>query len=296
MTPPSETRATKSTKEDLMAPTDTSDLRIAYSDSASGEPVLLLHCSSASGAEWDSLCAVLGGVFRTIVPDQWGCGNSPAWTGRSTFTLAQEAAPVLDILDTLGEPVHLVGHSYGGGVALHIARTRPDRVKSLTLIEPSCFHILRDGDSENGELFREIAGVADGVKAAVASGDYWGGMEAFVDYWNGTGAWAEMHHKAKMTLSQRLGKVVLDFHALFEEPARLADYARLTMPALILCGERSPGPSKKIVAMLASALRQARVERIPGAGHMSPFTHADAVNRHVHGYLGFAAEKTAIAA
>lgn len=279
-----------------MAPTETTEMQIAYAGNALGEPVVLLHCSSASGAEWDSLCAVLGGAFRAIVPDQWGCGQSPAWTGRSSFTLAQEAAPILAILNTLDEPVHLVGHSYGGGVALHIARMRPDRVKSLTLIEPSCFHILRDGERKNTVLFREISGVADGVRTAVASGDYWGGMEAFVDYWNGAGAWAGMHHKARMKLSQRLGKVALDFHALFEEPARLSDYARLTMPTLILCGERSPGPSQKIVAMLASALRRARVERIPGAGHMSPFSHADAVNRHVHDHLESMADKTAIAA
>ena len=279
-----------------MNATQSTGLEIAYSDSACGEPVLLLHCSSASGSEWDSLCAKLGAAFRTIVPDQWGCGKSPPWTGKSAFTLAQEAAPVLEILDALDESVHLIGHSYGGGVALHIARTRPGKVRSLTLIEPSCFHILRDGDGENPNLFREIAGVANGVRAAIASGDYWGGMAGFVDYWNGAGAWDEMHHKAKLKLCQSLAKVALDFHALFEEPVRLADYAGLTVPTLILCGERSPGPSRRIVAMLATAMRHARVERIAGAGHMSPFTHANEVNRHVYGHLHIMAETAAKAA
>lgn len=268
-----------------MATIELNERRIAYSDRGSGEPVLLVHCSSASGTEWDSLCATLGADFRTIAPDQWGCGESPPWTGKSAFMLAQEAAPLLDIIQSIGVPVHLVGHSYGGSVALHIARERPDMVRSLTLIEPCSFHLLREGDPEDEKLFQEIASVADSVKAAVASGDYWGGMARFVDYWNGEGTWAAMPHKACMKMCQRLEKVVLDFRALFEEPAGLDDYAALPIPTLILCGQHSPGPSKKIVEMLATAIPQARLQRIPGAGHMSPLNHPDAVNQAISAHL-----------
>jgi pimeloyl-ACP methyl ester carboxylesterase len=181
--------------------------------------------------------------------------------------------------------VHLVGHSYGGGIALRIARKRPDLVRSLTLVEPSCFHLLRGGHALDRALFGEIARLADDVKDAVASGDYWRGMGRFVDYWNGPGAWQEMPHETKMKLSQRLSKVVLDFRALFEEPANLAAYAALTMPTLILCGERSPGPSRRIVDMLVSAMPRARLAPIAGAGHMSPMTHPDPVNAAIAGHL-----------
>jgi pimeloyl-ACP methyl ester carboxylesterase len=158
-------------------------------------------------------------------------------------------------------------------------------IRSLTLVEPSSFHLLRGGSPDEQALFCEIASVADAVKEAVSSGDYWGGMTRFVDYWNGEGAWDAMPHKARMTLSQRLGKVMLDFRALFEEPADLEDYAALSLPTLILCGERSPGPSRRIVEMLAAAMPLARLERIPGAGHMSPLTHPDAVNAAIREHL-----------
>jgi pimeloyl-ACP methyl ester carboxylesterase len=158
-------------------------------------------------------------------------------------------------------------------------------IRSLTLIEPSSFHLLRRGNHDEQALFGEIANVADAVKEAVSTGDYWRGMARFVDYWNGEGAWDGMPHKARMTLCQRLGKVMLDFRALFEEPADMDDYAALPLPTLILCGERSPGPSRRIVEMLATAMRLARVERIPGAGHMSPVTHPDAVNAAIREHL-----------
>ena len=70
-----------------------------------------------------------------------------------------------------------------------------------------------------------------------------------------------------------------------EEPAELEDYAMLMLPTLILCGECSPGPSRRIVEMLGAAMPGARIARIAGAGHMSPLTHANAVNALVRAHL-----------
>jgi pimeloyl-ACP methyl ester carboxylesterase len=270
---------------ETMAGSRMKNAAIAYSDSGTGEPVLLIHCSSASRAEWDSLCDALHEDFRVIAPDQWGCGESDPWTGQGEFNLAQEAAPILDIIGRIGAAVHLIGHSYGGGVALRLARQRPDLIRSLILIEPSAFHLLREGDLEDRTLFREIFSVADTVREAILSGDYWGGMGRFVDYWNGEGAWNAMSQKARMKLVENLSKVVLDFHALFAEPTRLKDYAALSIPTLLLCGDRSPKPSCRIVKMLASAMPHARLVRIQGAAHMSPFTHSDAVNAAIGAHL-----------
>lgn len=268
-----------------MAESRTKDGPIAWSDSGVGEPVLLIHCSSASGGEWDNLRATLDRAFRTIAPDQWGCGDSDPWTGRGRFGLAREAAPILDIVHRIGAPVHLVGHSYGGGVALHVAREHSALIRSLTLIEPSVFHLLRDGDAHDRTLFDEISGIADAAREAIASGDYRGGMARFVGYWNGEGAWDALSERARARLARNLSKVVLDFRALFDEPARLADYAALTVPTLLVCGDRSPAPSRRLVEMLAAAMRETRTVRLQGAGHMSPFTHPDAVSAAVRAQL-----------
>lgn len=268
-----------------MPAVETKSSRINYAETGAGDPVVLIHCSSASGTEWTALCQQLQDQFRCVAPDQWNCGRSDMWPGHGPFTLSEEAEPIIEVIDRIGTPVHLVGHSYGGGVALRVARERPDSIRSLTLIEPSIFHILRHAGCREQELYNEISGVAQAVKQAIGTGDFWAGMGVFVDYWNGEGAWEAMPLEARMKLSQRLGKVVLDFRALFEEPASLVDYAALTPPTLIVCGDSSPAPSRRIVDMLAEAMPGARVQRIAGAGHMSPLTHPDAVNAAVIEHL-----------
>lgn len=263
---------------------------ISYAEAGQGEPVVLVHCSSASATEWTALCDELGDQFRSIMPDQWSCGHSDPWPGLGPFTLADEAAPVVGLIDRLGSPVHLVGHSYGGGVALRIALERPAMIRGLTLVEPSIFHVLNGIGPKEQALYHEISGVAEAVKLAVNTGDLWGGMGRFVDYWNGEGAWDAMPAEARLKLSQRLGKVVLDFKALFEEPASIDDYAAIPAPTLLVCGNRSPGPSRRIVELLAGAMTDAVVAPIEGAGHMSPLTHPGAVNRAIAGFLHRVAE------
>ena len=156
------------------------------------ETILLLHCSGSSGAQWRSLKEKLGEKlgkrYRVLTPDLIGYGQAAPWAGQGEFSLAQEAA-ALRLPD---EPFHLVGHSYGGGVALHIARTRPELILSLTLIEPSAFHLLRGGDGIDQAALREISQVAAESQAGLATGDYLRTFGRFVDYWRGPGAWAAM--------------------------------------------------------------------------------------------------------
>ncbi len=257
---------------------------IAYTDSGSGEPVVMIHCSSSSSREWQSLCETLNADFRSFAADQWGCGKSDSWGGQVEFTLASEAEPIVNVIRKIGTPVHLVGHSYGGGVALKIAREHPELVLSLTLIEPSAFHVLA-GDPQDAGLLSEITTLANAVTDAVSSGNYWEGTAQFVDYWSGAGTWAAMPYKSQMRLCQTLGKVVLDFRALLNEPTELRDYANITCPILIICGEYARGPSRRIAEILADALQRVTLQMIPQAGHMSPFTHPDEVNSVILDHL-----------
>ena len=105
------------------------------------------------------------------------------------FTLADEAARTIELIDRSERKVHLVGHSYGGGVALHAALARPARVASLTLYEPSAFHLLKAMGERGAAAFAEISAVARATERGVATGDFRRGAIAFVDYWSGTGAW-----------------------------------------------------------------------------------------------------------
>jgi pimeloyl-ACP methyl ester carboxylesterase len=242
------------------------------------EPIVLLHCSGSSGAQWRTLAPLLGARYRVMTPDLIGYGAAAPWSGRGGFSLAQEAAAVRSLLGRLDEPAHLVGHSYGGAVALHIARTRPERVRSLTLVEPSAFHLLRNGDATDLAALREIMSVAADASAALAIGDYSGGFGRFVDYWSGPGSWAEMAPEKRAAFAPQLAKVVLDFHALFSEPAGIEDVCDIALPTLLVQGGCTRLPSRCVCARLRMALPEATFRVVQGAGHMLPVTHRDQVN------------------
>jgi pimeloyl-ACP methyl ester carboxylesterase len=266
-----------------MATLNLSGARVEYWDQGEGEPVVLLHSSASSSAQWRSLIERLCDRYRVIAPDLYGYGGTSPWPGRGAFRLEHEAKLVLPLLGKAGGPVHLVGHSFGGAVALYIARTRPDLLASLTVVEPVAFHILQGRDVV---ALVEMIGVAHRVANALACGDYFGGTAAFVDYWSGTGTWDALAPEKRPGLAACLGKVALDFEATLNEAAMLADFRGLALPTLLVQGTRTPRPTRRICELLASVLPHVEHALVEGAGHMAPLTHRDAVNVLIERHLG----------
>jgi pimeloyl-ACP methyl ester carboxylesterase len=151
--------------------------------------VIALHCSGAGASQWRDLAEALGSGYELLAPEHFGAESAGPWTGEHAFTLADEAARSIALIDEGEEKLHLVGHSYGGGVALNVAITRPDKIASMVLYEPSAFHLLRQMGGAGVSAYAEIASVAQRTSHGVVTGDYRGAVAGFVDYWNGAGTW-----------------------------------------------------------------------------------------------------------
>ncbi len=262
--------------------------RVAYAATGSGETVLLLHATASAGAQWQALAETLRSDWRVVAPDLYGYGESDPWPGHGPFALAEEAALAEAVLADAGRgPFHLIGHSYGGAVALRLAMQQPERLLSLVLIEPVAFHLLRQEapSPANRDLFGEVMEVATLVSGAAASGDYRHAMARFVDYWNGQGAWLRAKPELQGALARHTPKVALDFWAATTESTPRAAYERIAVPTLILSGARSPRPTRRIAELLAESLPASRLQTIDGAGHMLPLTHRDAVNAAILAHL-----------
>jgi pimeloyl-ACP methyl ester carboxylesterase len=258
--------------------------------------VIALHCSGAGAGQWRQLGTALAPRFELSAPEHFGTAATGPWSGVHVFTLADEAERTLALIDAVDEGVHLVGHSYGGGVALHVAMRRPDRIASLSLYEPSAFHLL-GGLGREGEAAREeIVGVMRSCAEGVVSGDFRSAVMRFVDYWNGTGAFELLRPDIKAGLTQWLPKAVLDFRALLCEPTPLAAYRRLRCPVLLLRGEHAPNPTRHIAKVLWETVPSGHLRTIAGAGHMGPLTHAAAVNAAIVAHITGATAPTARAA
>lgn len=108
-----------------------------WSDAANpAARAILVHGTMTWGTECFAEQRPLAEWFRLEVPDRRGFGDSPDTEQSDWEVDAEDIATLLD-----EGPAHLVGHSYGGVVAMAAAIRRPDTVRSLTLIEPSALRV-----------------------------------------------------------------------------------------------------------------------------------------------------------
>ncbi|MEP7022771.1 MAG: alpha/beta hydrolase [Actinomycetota bacterium] len=246
--------------------------------------VVCLHASASSSRQWRPLQRQLAASHQMLVPDLYGSGDSPQWTGDRALTLADEVALLEPVLQAAGRPFCLVGHSYGGAVALRAALSDPGRIQSLVLIEPVMFSLLVADDPDQPAA-REIIAVRDGADAAVARGALDRAAERFIDYWMGLGTLAAMPPARRAAAAEAMRDVRHEWSALFAETTPLAAYAALDMPTLFLAGSQSPASARRVTALLAATLPRATVTELDGAGHMSPVTHPGLVNAAVQAHL-----------
>lgn len=252
-----------------------------------GLPVVALHSSASTGSQWCKLAETFAGRRRVVTPDLPGYGSASVAT-EGPASLADEAEAVARSLGASAPAFHLVGHSYGGAVALKIALNHPRRVRSLTLIEPVVFHLLTQGgetEVTDMRLYRGVLGVRDRLRGAVAAGWPAHGMAAFVDFWNGPGAWEQLDVGQRQKLAAHGPAVVRNFKAVLGETWPLVEAARLTMPLLTISGETSPEVTLRLTDKLINTARDVTAARVFGAGHMVPLTHAVAVNSLIERHI-----------
>ena len=239
--------------------------------------VIALHCSGGTGQQWQELTQALGPIFRVISPNLIGCGDNPLWGGENPFALADEARPLVEIIDAWNGPVHLVGHSYGGGVALRLVVERPSRIASLSLYEPTAFHVLKATGEDGQAALEEIRTLAAEIGRHVVTGAYRAAARRFVDYWHRAGTFDALKPDAQANLVRYVPKACHDFRALIEEPTPLVAYRRLRIPLLLIIGQHAPAATELLARKLAMVINPGALRVLTGAGHMGPTSHRDVV-------------------
>jgi len=251
---------------------------VAYLDEGSGPPVILAHCSSASHRMWGALIRELAGSYRVLAPDLIGYGQSGPWPQGRPYEADADARVLAALARKAGGPVHFVGHSYGAAMALEAARMLGGaEVRGMTLIEPVSFHLLKAAGRDTA--YKEVEAVAHGTIAAMANGDRRRASAIYMGFWLGRLRWWLAPRKLKDPVMETVDKVALEFAAIEAHTVEsLAPYQALRVPALLLYGAKTRQPAKEVIEVLGRTLPMSRAQPLPGAGHMSPFTHRDAVN------------------
>jgi pimeloyl-ACP methyl ester carboxylesterase len=249
--------------------------------------VVMLHSSMSSSRQWRVLAEQLKSTYRVVAIDLIGYGDAAMPLDSGAFGLEHEVAHVLEVMEGLATPVtefHLIGHSYGGAVALRLAHAMPSRVCSLLVYEPTAFHLLPNDHPALNEA-RHLAAIVcesagEGVDAAAALIS----TEAFIDFWSGVGAFASMEERQQLAMTRALPKTALDFQALFDDPLTAHDYRELSVDTCVISGSRSPNCAHQIVAVLADVLPRHTLRWVR-AGHMAPVTHPHLVNPMIEAFL-----------
>lgn len=239
--------------------------------------VICLHGSASSGRQWRQLMDTLGRRYRVVTPDLIGCGGQ-RFDARARLRLDDEVDAVISQLGDAATPFHLVGHAYGGAVALRLACRFPDRVASLTLYEPANFLALFEeglGSAEARELRRLHTTVASSANSILGR---WRSARELVNYAHGSNFWKRLTMVEKGRLAAAAPIVAAEFQALMVAGARLDDVSALTMPVRILCGTRTRRPAKRICELLAERIPGALVHWLDGLKHMAPVTDASRVS------------------
>jgi pimeloyl-ACP methyl ester carboxylesterase len=258
--------------------------RLSYSRVGSGPPVLLIQGCGVVGEGWRPQVDGLSDRFSVITFDHRGIGDSTVTDG--TFSIEAFARDALAILDAerIGK-CHVVGHSMGGLVAMHLALTAPERVRSLSLL--CTFADGRSGASMTPAMLIRALRMRLGTRSAR--------RQAFLELVmpDSILQQADVAQLAEQ-LQPMFGRDLADQPPIilrqvlamtrYDATPRLMELAA-TRTLVVSAGRDRVAPPV-LGRHLAARIPGARYVEIPGAGHGVPMHAPAVVHRHLEEHFG----------
>ncbi len=238
-----------------------------YNEQVSDGPsVLLLHSTGVGSRQWIPYFRKLPNRHLLAI-NLLGYSPSDPWNNKFNISVDYDAAEHLLLMQS--EPVDLVGHSYGGFLALQLAKKHPDKVRSLLLFEPVAWAVLKS--SPNMEIISSFAKIQslfsnpDGISKV----DW---LESFVDYWNTQGTWSNLPNKTQSIWLEQFEKVFAEVSMLCLDTTPLSHWETIKHPTCITISSGSPAQEKEVCRLLGETLPNTTIIHHEG-GHMAPVSH-----------------------
>jgi pimeloyl-ACP methyl ester carboxylesterase len=250
--------------------------RIDYDEYGAGPALVLVAGSCSTGAAWRPVMAGLNGQFRCVTTSLLGYGETAERRTAHDTSIVHEAEIVEAVMRKAGDAVHLVGHSFGGIVALTVVLRRKVTVSSLTVLEAPAAEMLREYDE--AEHYAAFRAMTDRYFAAFAAGET-DAIAVMIDFYGGAGTYASWPERVRAYAAQTTAVNIRDWASAYEFPLWRTALAAVTVPTLVAWGETSHPAAQRANALLAQSIRGARSAVIEGAAHFMTATHAGAVAR-----------------
>jgi pimeloyl-ACP methyl ester carboxylesterase len=247
------------------------------------EIFVMLHSGGSSSRQWNDLAGrIAARGALTAQPSLVGHDGLPAWGG-SAPSLAGEVERVCAQIPP-ASAVHLVGHSYGGAVAVKAALSGRLPVRSLAVYEPSLFPLLDglehlyDRDTSPRHVGEDMIGLVREGRAEAAA-------RLYIDYWNSGPTFDALPADRRARFIERMPVVKGCFEAIFADTPGVREMNRLAIPCLVMSGNRSPQPSQDISELVAAGAGNGWHHRFAKLNHMGPLAAPEAVNNVIEDFL-----------
>jgi pimeloyl-ACP methyl ester carboxylesterase len=259
-------------------------------------PAVYVHGLSGSATNWTDLAALLATRAAGTALDLPGFGLSrPLATG--DYSPGGHADALLCFLAGRGRPVHLVGNSFGGAVALTVAARRPELVRTLTLVSPALPDLRPDPRrvSDPKLLLALLPLIGRRARAELAAMDPRRRAEQVVRLCFGNPEIALEHRLAEAAeeyaararlawaqeAAERTGKAMVAGWLRGESLWSVA--ARVQAPTLVVWGDRDRLVAPRLARRATAVLRGSRLLVLPGVGHVAQIEAPETVAMAVAG-------------
>ncbi len=252
-------------------------------EAGSGPLVVLVHSSVAGARQWRKLIETLSPSFTVRAINLFGYGKTAPWPAEQRQTLDDQARLLEAIVPADAGALRLVGHSFGGTVAMKAALRMGARVEKLVLLEPNPFTLLRDHGRD--DAFQEVCALREVIKRNGERGDWMAAAERFADYWGGAGTWSSTPDDRRTAFVEALQPNFHEWDAVMNDATALETWAAfLPERTLVVYDPATVRPIREIVQLLREGTPW-RFQRLPEGGHMAPLSRPDLVNPIVQDFL-----------
>ncbi|MEP5151391.1 alpha/beta hydrolase [Planktotalea sp.] len=242
---------------------------------------LILHCSLAHSGVYGAMGQSLANTFSLIGFDQPGHGRAADWTGEGDL---QDRVTEM-ALDLLTEPLDIIGHSFGGTVALRLAIERPEMVRSLVLIEPVMMAIAK---KDTPEVFAALRHQLSDFQSALEQGDRETAARLFTKTYGDGRPWNSLSAESRAAISERIHMIGAGHRGVNEDFYDLIGSGALeaiSIPTSIIDGGQGGPAMESVCAGLERRLQNAQRACIKGGGHMAPLTRPEAVAQEILNFV-----------
>jgi pimeloyl-ACP methyl ester carboxylesterase len=265
---------------------------VDFLEAGAGPTVVLVHSSVSGARQWRRLMDDLKFHFRVRAVNLYGYGDTPPWPAEARQSLTDQARLVEGAVPAGADEICLVGHSFGGAVAMKVAARLSGRVAKLVLLEPNPFQLL--AQAGRMDAFAEAMSLRDAIKNYGAAGEWATAAEIFADYWTGTGTWRAMPPDRRLAFSEALKPNFFEWDAVMDDTTRVEEWAAaLPRATLVAFDPAGVSPTREIAAILRRSCPGWTFAEVRGAGHMAPLTRPDMINPLVCSFLESVAENKA---